>query len=288
LSTCTDQDVPLEYKGEEHNDDDWHEEHQNDLNIPLQLIAGEYLRHLNGMTYTRLPTPLQLNLKRSRLSVYVLKRETHEIYKYEVFKRLNRGGSHLEEQEIRNCSIRLLSNEFPNFLQKVATYEIFRSVLGLSGELLRNGYIEELALRFFTMKNKGETFTHDVLDFLTQYMKQVAKKEIPFDYEEEERLFRKIWQEIERALTDGEAFRAKNQQGTSQGPFSPTLFEMVSLAVAQGLANVSRLSSEAVRQKIIELINEARQKNLTGSGSNSRRKTLGRLELARDWFAVRA
>jgi hypothetical protein len=149
-------DVPLEYKGEEHNDDDWHEEHQNDLDVPLRLISGEYLSQLDGMTYIRLPTPLQLNLKRARLSVYVLKRETHEIYKYEVFKRLNRGGSYLEEQEIRNCSIRLLSNEFPDFLQKVATYEIFRSVLGLSGELLRNGYIEELALRFFAMKDKGK------------------------------------------------------------------------------------------------------------------------------------
>jgi hypothetical protein len=149
------QDVPPEYRDEEHNDDDWHEEHQNDLDIPLQLIAGEYLSHLDGMTYIRLPTPLQLNLKRSRLSVYVLKRETHEVYKYEVFKRLHTGGLHFEEQEIRNCSIRLLSNEFPNFPQKVATYEIFRSVLGLSGELLRNGYIEELALRFFAMKNKG-------------------------------------------------------------------------------------------------------------------------------------
>lgn len=89
---------------------------------------------------------------------------------------MNRGGSHLEEQEIRNCSIRLLSNEFPNFLQKVAAYEILRSVLGHSGELLQNGYTEELALRFFAMKNRGETFTHDVSDFLTQYMEQVAKK----------------------------------------------------------------------------------------------------------------
>ena len=119
-------------------------------------------------------------------------------------------------------------------------------------------------------------------------MERVAKREIPFDYEQEERLFRKTWQEIDRALTEGEAFRAKSQQGTSQGPFSPTLFEMVSLAVAQRLAAISKLSSEALSQKIIELINEARQRNLTGSGSNSRRKTLGCLELARNWLAAHA
>jgi hypothetical protein len=39
----------LRYKGEEHNDDD-SMEHQNDL-ISSTAIAGEYLSHLNGMTY---------------------------------------------------------------------------------------------------------------------------------------------------------------------------------------------------------------------------------------------
>jgi hypothetical protein len=117
----TGQDVPPEYRGAEHNDEEWHDEHQNILSIPLQLYDGEYLKQLYGVTYVRLPTPLQLNLKRTRLNVYVLKRETHEFYKYEVFKRLKTGGSPIMDQEIRNCSIRLLSNEFPNFLQTIST-----------------------------------------------------------------------------------------------------------------------------------------------------------------------
>jgi uncharacterized protein with ParB-like and HNH nuclease domain len=35
------QDVPLEYRDEEHHNDDWHEEHQNNLDIPLRLVSGE-------------------------------------------------------------------------------------------------------------------------------------------------------------------------------------------------------------------------------------------------------
>jgi hypothetical protein len=162
----------------------------------------------------------------------------------------------------------------------------FQAVLGLSGEPLRNGYIEELALRFFAMKNQGDDFVHDVSDFLTQYMQQVAKGEVPFDYEREEQLFHKTWREIQRAFPDGEAFRARNDRGSSQGPFSPTLFEMVSLAVARQLEKVSQLSEEVLRSKIIELIMKARQAGLTAAGSYSRKKTQGRLLAARQWLAT--
>ena len=78
-------------------------DYDNQIDETLQLLAGEYLTELAGLTFTRLPAQLQLNLKRARLHVYVLKRETKNMYKYEVFKRLNRGGMWLEDQEMRNC-----------------------------------------------------------------------------------------------------------------------------------------------------------------------------------------
>lgn len=109
----TGSDVPTEYQGEEKNEDDWHYDNQNEITEPLQLLGTKYLTALQGLSFARLPTSLQLNLKRARLQIYVLKRETHPMYKYEVFKRLNTGGSHLEDQEVRNCSIRVLDNKFP-------------------------------------------------------------------------------------------------------------------------------------------------------------------------------
>lgn len=279
------EDVPPEYQGDGANENDWHYEHQNDLTLPLQLVAGEYLTALSGLSFSRLPAQLQLNLKRSRLHIIVLKRETHAAYKYEVFKRLNRGGAWLEDQELRNCSVRLIGNEFPDYLQEIAKNADFLNATAIAGERSRNGFSEELALRFFTMKNYGDRFKHDVGDLLTKYMEEVANRKVAFDYEKERKDFERTWSLIAAALPDGEAFRAKKHDKSSQGPFSPTLFELVSLGVAHNLSSVSAMPSETLREKVIALILKAKDDGLTGSGSNSGKKTRGRLDLGRQWFA---
>lgn len=87
-----DSDVPELYRGPPNNDDDWHDQTQNTLEDPLQLTKTDYLTELEGFAFSRLPSTLQLNLKRSRLQIYVLKRETDASYKYEVFKRLRARG----------------------------------------------------------------------------------------------------------------------------------------------------------------------------------------------------
>lgn len=279
-------DVPTEYQGEEANEHEWHYENENNMAVPLQLVAGEYLKAIKGLSFSRLPTQLQLNLKRSRLHIIVLKRETHATYKYEVFKRLNRGGAELEDQELRNCSIRLIGNEFPDYLQDVAKTGTFVDALGLEGEKARNGFAEELALRFFTMKNYGDRFKHDVRDLLTKFMEDVASKRITFDFAGERETFEKTWSLIATAIPGGDAFRAKSKDTHSnQGPFSPTLYELVALGVAANIPQASALGSDKLREKIIDLIVAAKDKGLTGSGSNSAKKTRGRLELARKWFA---
>lgn len=280
-------DVPTEHQGELHNDDDWHYETENDLGTPLQLVVGEYLKALSGLTFGRLPTQLQLNLKRSRMHIYVLKRETHPSYKYEVFKRLNTGGAHLEDQELRNCSVRLMDDKFPEFLQEISREPDFLACFDIEGEKAwktKNGHVEELALRFLTMKNYSNSFKHDVSDFLTHYMEEVARGAITFDYGSEKRLFQRTWAAIQSALPDGDAFRSKGTDRKSTGSFSPAIFEVVSVGVAKNIDHFESLNDTSRRDHIIDLILKAKAENLVGSGSNSAKKTKGRMALASNWF----
>jgi hypothetical protein len=276
--------VPPEYRGKPMNDEEWHYANENDLSKPLQLLPGEYLTELEGVSFHTLPTSLHLNFKRTRLHIYVLKRETDKMYKYEVFKRLNRGGAPLEEQEIRNCSVRLLGTEFPEFIEQVGQNVDFRNAVGLGDELMRNGYIEELALRFFAMKNAERSFRHDVGAFLTEYMEEVAKKSFAFDYENERQLFERVWRCIAVAFPDGEAFRGRSG-GRSVGPFSPSLFEIVGVGVARNIDIVDKWTKPQIRERIVGAIKKARQDGFTGAGSNSRTKTIGRLQFGTKWFA---
>lgn len=278
-------DIPAEYQGETNNAHEWHETHENDTDYTLQFVAGEYLKQLSGLTFNRLPMQLQLNLKRARLHIYVLKRETHRMYKYEVFKRLNTGGAPLEEQEIRNCAVRLISDVFPQFIQDISKDKNFQEALGLSSTNLRNGAIEELALRFFAMKNWLGGFSHDVDEFLTAYMEQVAEGKIGFNYIVEKQSFEDTWQLICAAMPGGEAFQGKSDDGRSYGPFSPVLYEISSIAVASNIAACRKLSLDQLKERLNKLIIHARVNGLTGAGTNSRKKTQGRMELAKSWFS---
>ncbi|MFH0925554.1 MAG: DUF262 domain-containing protein, partial [bacterium] len=240
----TGKDVPKEYQVEDGNENEWHYKNENNIEEPLQLLAGEYLTALSGLTFVRLPTQLQLNIKRSRLTIYILKRETKEMYKYEVFKRLNRGGIKLEEQEIRNCSVRLIDDKFPKYLQVISKNDDFVNALGLKQERILNAYIEELALRYLTMKNNLINFKHDVDDLMTSYMELVAGKKMEFDFEGEEKLFGRVWKCISQSITDGDAFKMKTEDRKNIGPFAPALFEMISIGIASNIDKVEKMESE--------------------------------------------
>lgn len=274
------EDVPENARGPAHNDDDWHDTTQNDIQASLQLTKPDYLTELEGFSFQRLPSSLQLNLKRSRLQIYVLKRETDSSYKYRVFKRLNTSGAHLEDQEIRNCAARIFGDTFPDFLQKLGADANFRTALQLDDAEVRAGRSDELALRFLTMKNRHHDFKHDVGELLTEYMEQVSSGKENFDYDTEEKLFTRTWKTIVAAMPDGKIYRPKKG-----GLFSPTVYEVISLSVAFNIDAAEALDGDQLRAKLETLVEFVKSDGLTGAGSNSKKKTLGRIQKARDSFA---
>ncbi|MEE3919228.1 hypothetical protein V2I01_15285 [Micromonospora sp. BRA006-A] len=71
---------------------------------------------MNGHTYKSLPKSLEIKLKRSYIRAEILRKESDQHLRYYMFKRLNTGGERLSEQEVRNATIRLLSNDFNNLI----------------------------------------------------------------------------------------------------------------------------------------------------------------------------
>jgi Protein of unknown function DUF262 len=70
------------------------------------LQEGGLVKSLEGFSIDNLPVNLKINLKRSVCRVEILRGESSTSMKYELFKRLNSGGSKLTPQEIRNAIYR--------------------------------------------------------------------------------------------------------------------------------------------------------------------------------------
>ena len=83
---------------------------------PLQLKKAKILTKLEDKYYNCknkdecLDNASRIDFKRSIIPVIVMKHNSEKRSKFELFKRLNTGGSQLSDQEIRNALI-LMSNE---------------------------------------------------------------------------------------------------------------------------------------------------------------------------------
>src|SRR5689334_12021035 len=164
----------------------------------LTLADCDIVKSLNGLTWDDLGTALQIRLKRAFVRVEVVRKGSDPRFKYHMFKRLNTGGALLSEQQMRNCTIRLLDPTFNDFIIDLSKTEDFKTCTETLTEDRRlAAFDQELVLRFFAFRNDRDDFKHDVADFLTEYMEGVSETEeenrIAFDYEEQRAAFLKTF-----------------------------------------------------------------------------------------------
>lgn len=200
----------------------------------LSLVDCDIIDELNGKTFDNLGTALQIRLKRAFVRVEVVRKGSDPRFKYHMFKRLNTGGQKLTDQQIRNCTIRLLDatfNEFVIRLSKTASFRTATEALTTEDEL--GAFDQELVLRFFAFKNYRKLFKHDIGDFLTEYMERVSDPDgsLKFDYKTEEGVFEKTFAVLSATLGNM-AFAYANKSNTAlTSGFSVLHYEAITLGM---------------------------------------------------------
>ena len=132
------------------------------LTRPSLLEATRYLPALHNAVWERseaicdvpfdLQLPLerteQLAIRRARIGVEILKRPSDEATKFDLFQRLNAGGTVANPQELRNSIVLMVNAEYFCELRKIAEDYLFQSILGISEEQTIKQRHIELAMRF--------------------------------------------------------------------------------------------------------------------------------------------
>lgn len=222
------------------------------LNAPHRNIAvGDNLRladcdivdALNGLTFDELPEALRIKLKRHSVRVEIIRKESDKRLRYHMFKRLNTGGMLLSEQEIRNCTIRLLDNRFVDFIVELSENGDFKNCISQASEGKLDARLDqELILRFFTFKNWGDRYTKEVHPFMTQFMEAVSgagANQIAFDYDHERRLFEKTFNVLNQTL-GAQAF-ASVKQSNALYPFTVYQYESFVFGLQPQLDEIAQL-----------------------------------------------
>lgn len=241
------------------------------------------LPSIEGTLFKDLSLKTRLSIKRAGCRVEVIKTGSEPTMKYEVFERLNTGGSELTPQEVRNCIFRATNPNFVKWIEDLSKYRPFKDNLGLSEFQQNTMFDRGLILRFFTIKNAFEDFEHDVEPFITDFVREILEGTRDFDRDREGGIFKETFKLIGRAL--GEDSWRHFRDGKHKGPLSVYVFEAVSTGVAVNINYISGIESDELRDIIIKFKEEPEFVANTGPGANIKSKLRNRIKFAHSFFA---
>ncbi len=180
----------------------------------------------------------QLQIKRARIRVEILKHESDSKAKFELFQRLNTGGAELSPQEVRNCVAVMLNKDFDKWLRDLAKKPDFVKTIDQTEYALEKQSATELVLRFVAFRAVPYDGLLDVHEYLDEALINLAQ-DTSFDWEKEATIFNETFALLNAAQGD-RAF--KRWDGTSfGGKFLMSVFEVVGTGVAVHLEAIRKL-----------------------------------------------
>lgn len=240
-----------------------------------------YLSEFEGKKWSDFTRRIQLDFKRTKVQLTILLRETDLEAKFELFQRLNSGGTQISGQELRNAIMAGSKPQLLKWFEKLAAYQPFVNVCGLADRDLSVRMDVELVLRFIVflspeIANLPKSKSVDV--FLTSALRKILDSST-FDTASQERLFKATFDNINASWGDN-ALRYKGKPG--MGKFSISFFEAVALGIAQ---NVSALpNAKVLKERIAKIGSDPVFVAASGSGKNAQRRIPELVKLGGTYF----
>lgn len=249
---------------------------RNHDNNNWKLDDGDLIPTLEGYAHNTLPMKIQLNIKRASCRVEIIKWNSAYDLRFELFNRLNTGGSPLTNQEIRNSLYRSISSKFNNFLKELAAYPNFISCVNITDMRVQQLYLEELVLRFISLYGMKRKINKGIAIYMTDFMKE-AVMDINFPYDKYRIIFQRTFDILSRAGVG--IFTSKNNE------FSTAIYDTTTIGIARHIDLYGGIKSNELRNKISEIRkDEIYQKMVRSGGNNSIQRVEKRLEYANEIF----
>ncbi|MCV3374095.1 DUF262 domain-containing protein [Campylobacter lari] len=192
----------------------------------LTLKDLKILTECNDKKFEQLQAQEKTRIEDYQLDMYIISSQTPEKIKYDIFDRVNRGGTKINNQEMRNA---LYNGTCTKIINKMSEYDSFKEATGYPNS--KNMKDRYLNLRFFslyfclTKKINLELFT-PMDDFLAKFMKTVNTT----CKEENFQTFLKNYEEVMEFIANNYKdnlfrFETKDIHKTNKRKLSMALFE---------------------------------------------------------------
>jgi hypothetical protein len=224
------------------------------------LLDLEYLKGLEGQTFDKLDAALRRRFQQTQIFVNVIEPQTPDDVKFDVFRRINTGGSPLTAQEIRHCMSRKRSRDL---LKELTSLSSFHQATDNAFRYERRMADREVVLRFCAFRRLSDLNDYREFNSLDSFLLDFTRRVDgvhPSGQEISEGDLVKLSSEFDRAMRTASvvfgngAFRKYNRRASRRGPINRALFESWAVALAdyepEQLIAHKEVISSAARAKV--------------------------------------
>jgi hypothetical protein len=256
----------------------------------LKLSKTKHIPSLDGYSWNKkedgtkvLPEDIKLKIKRARIDINILLDKSNVTTKYELFQRLNTGGSLATPQEIRNCILSMVNNEFYLWLSSLRSNPHFIDTINLSERLIEEQYDMELITRFFVIKKldiKELSQINDLSSFLDEQIIKIAS-DTSFNYETEKLVFENTFSRLYSSLDENAFKKYDTKKKKPTGSFLISVFEIMALGLGYNFDRFANITDDYIRQVHEKLFVEEKAISIGMRASTRLSKTV---KVGRDCF----
>ncbi|WP_305846304.1 hypothetical protein [Photobacterium kishitanii] len=200
-----------------------------------------------------------MNLEKSRLKINIILTQNSDEAQYELFQRLNTGGTTLSEQEVRNCLMLMLNTDFYSVINTLKDYPNFKNCINLPTNNYDQEYHMELILRMFIgYANLVNYEKHGPISkiILSEFINQETTNLISnANIEEFENAFKKTFDKLYSVLGDNSFKKYDKYKHHFYGAFNVSVFEMITSGISANINTIVNIGDDVLKQKIIDIYN---------------------------------
>lgn len=232
------------------------------------------LDDLNGLKFSDLEPKYQTRIEDRKLLIYVIKPTVPLPMVYDIFHRINTGGTQLTRQEIRNC---FYIGKATRLLKELSEQEYFRLAIGngISSKRMKD---REAVLRFLAFRIQGyeAQYNNDMDAFLGAAMKsinQMSEEELQSLKSDFERVMKWTYE-----LFGEENFRLPTE--STRGRVNIALMEAVSYFFAEQSDEFIEQYRTVIVRNYQRLLNNEEFISAVRFSTGDRKRVYTRFELA--------
>lgn len=255
------------------------------LSDGFRLTGLNALNKVNGYTSSEMRKDEKLSnlitrVEDKQLLFYVISKDTPMSIVYDIFNRINTGGTKLERQEIRNC---IFIGNSTRLLKELSGDSVFKRAIdgGISPKRMKD---REAALRCmaFTLLDYKKTYTRSMDDFLERAMRRINKLSF-VEVEDIKKSFLKIMEQTLRIYGTSN-FRIPSDY--TRGRINIAVMETIYYVFYKKVEFGHTIDKDLMRQSFHTLLKEPKYLDAVRNSTGSPSKVTTRFNLAKQIFNV--